>query len=48
MNLKKAQKYLEDVLEHKQCIPFKKYTGCIGRTAQAVVWGTNQGKGMTT
>lgn len=33
MKLKKAIRYMEDVLEHKQIIPFRKHTGCIGRKA---------------
>ena len=35
MKLKKAIKYLEDVLEHKRAIPYFQYTGHIGRTPQA-------------
>merc|ERR1712093_714705 len=35
MNLRAAQSYLQDVCEKKQCVPFRKYTGCIGRTPQA-------------
>jgi len=35
MSLKKAQKYLEDVIEHKQTIPFRRFTGGVGRSAQA-------------
>lgn len=34
-DLQKAKRYLEDVLAHKRCIPFHRFTGCIGRTAQA-------------
>ena len=34
MNLKKATKYLEDVVAHKRAIPFRRFTGCIGRHAQ--------------
>jgi len=34
MELKKAQRYLEDVIAHKDAIPFFKHTGCIGRHAQ--------------
>ena len=34
MKLKKAIRYMEDVLEHKQIVPFHKHTGCIGRKAQ--------------
>jgi large subunit ribosomal protein L17e len=33
LKLKKAIRYMEDVIEHKQVVPFKKHTGCIGRTA---------------
>ena len=33
MNLGFAQRYLKDVLERKRCIPFVRFTGCIGRTA---------------
>jgi large subunit ribosomal protein L17e len=35
LKLKKAIKYMENVLEHKQVIPYFRYTGKIGRTAQA-------------
>lgn len=35
MNLKSAQKYLENVLEFKQAVPFRRFTGGCGRTAQA-------------
>mmetsp|Transcript_23519 Transcript_23519/g.34509 ORF Transcript_23519/g.34509 Transcript_23519/m.34509 type:complete len:188 (+) Transcript_23519:48-611(+) len=33
MELLKAKSYLENVLEHKDAIPFRKYTGGIGRHA---------------
>ena len=33
MKLKRAIKYLDQVLEHKQCIPFRRYAGGIGRCA---------------
>jgi large subunit ribosomal protein L17e len=42
MPLKKAKKYLEDVLEHKQAVPFRKFNGCIGRHAQAKMTGATQ------
>merc|ERR1712216_443457 len=42
--LKAAQKYLQDVVEKKQCIPFRKYTGCIGRTPQAKAFKMSQGR----
>ncbi|KAG9157579.1 hypothetical protein Leryth_022254 [Lithospermum erythrorhizon] len=35
MPLVKAKRYLEDVLAHKQAIPFTRYCGGVGRTAQA-------------
>lgn len=34
MTLKRAQKYIADVLVHKDAIPFRRYTGKIGRHAQ--------------
>lgn len=33
--LTKAKRYLEDVLAHKQAIPFTRFCGGVGRTAQA-------------
>merc|ERR1712019_140907 len=44
MNLKAAQAYLADVVEKKQCVPFRKYTGCIGRTPQAKAFKMSQGR----
>ncbi|KAK1684014.1 hypothetical protein QYE76_044862 [Lolium multiflorum] len=35
MALNKAKRYLEDVLAHKQAIPFRRYCRGVGRTAQA-------------
>lgn len=34
LNLKKAKQFLEDVLEHKQAVPFRRFTGGCGRHAQ--------------
>merc|ERR1712146_43005 len=42
MSLKKAKKYLEDVLEHKQAIPFRRHNGGIGRAAQAKMVNATQ------
>merc|ERR1719245_949366 len=42
--LKNAQKYLADVCEKKQCIPFRKFIGGIGRTAQAKQFKMSQGR----
>ncbi|KIO18534.1 hypothetical protein M407DRAFT_246462 [Tulasnella calospora MUT 4182] len=44
LNLKQAYKYLNAVLEHKDCIPFRRYSGGVGRTAQASKHGTSQGR----
>jgi hypothetical protein len=33
--LVKAKRYLEDVMAHKQAIPFRRFCGGVGRTAQA-------------
>jgi large subunit ribosomal protein L17e len=44
LKLKKAIKYIEDVLEHKQCVPFKRFTGHVGRTTQAKVFKLTQGR----
>jgi len=33
--LVKAKRYLEDVIAHKQAIPFRRFCGGVGRTAQA-------------
>merc|ERR1712115_286675 len=35
MNLRKAQRYLKDVVEHKRCVPFLRYNKSAGRCAQA-------------
>jgi len=32
--LTKAKKYLEDVIDHKRAIPFRRFCGGVGRTAQ--------------
>merc|ERR1712050_154550 len=39
-----AQTYLQDVCEKKQCVPFRKFTGCIGRTPQAKAFKMSQGR----
>ena len=44
MNLKDAEQYLEAVLEHKRCIPFTKFEGATGRTAQAKEFGLTKGR----
>ena len=44
MKLAKAQKFLEDVIEHKQAVPFRRFRRGVGRCAQANVWGVTQGR----
>ena len=43
MDVAKAVKYLNNVLEHKQAIPFRRFKGSIGRTAQGKEFGTDLG-----
>lgn len=45
MSLKKANKYLQDVLDHKQCVAFRKFKEGVGRTAQAKNNGGTDGVG---
>ena len=42
MSLKRAKKYLENVLAKKEAIPFRFFNGCIGRNAQAKMTGATQ------
>ena len=45
MDLQKAKKYLEDVMAHRRCVPFHRFTGCIGRTSQAKNENNPSGQG---
>ena len=45
MGLLQAKQYLEDVLEHKRCIVFRRFCGGVGRTAQAKNEGSTNGQG---
>ena len=45
MELNKAKKYLEDVLAHKRVIPFRRFCGGVGRTAQAKNEGQTTAQG---
>lgn len=45
LTLRRAQKYLNDVIKHKDIIPFRRFTGCIGRKAQAQKYNNNGGQG---
>ena len=42
--MKKAIQYMENVLEHRQIIPFRKFTGGIGRHAQVKQFKHTQGR----
>ncbi|KAI9019830.1 ribosomal protein L22/L17 [Hyaloraphidium curvatum] len=44
LKLKKAVAFLEDVKEHKQAVPFRRFHGGVGRTAQAKAHGMSQGR----
>ena len=44
LSLPAAQKYLKDVLEHKRCVPFRRYAGGVGRTAQAKEFRVTKGR----
>ena len=44
MSLVKAKKYLEDVMDHKRAIVFRRFCGGIGRTAKAKNEGSTNGQ----
>ena len=44
MKLKRAIHYMENCLEHKQIIPFRRYVGGVGRHAQAKEFKHTQGR----
>lgn len=44
MHLRRALKYLKNVVSKKECVPFRRYTACVGRCAQAKNHGTTQGR----
>mgnify|MGYP003421285138 FL=1 len=44
MNVKQAQRYLEDVLDHKRCVPIKRFNSHVARTGQATEFGVTQGR----
>lgn len=43
MKLTKAYAYLGDVVEHKQVIPYRRFSGGVGRASQAKQFKTTQG-----
>ncbi|XP_014209968.1 60S ribosomal protein L17 [Copidosoma floridanum] len=44
MPLRRAQRYLKNVVEFKECVPFRRFNGGVGRCAQAKQFGTTQGR----
>lgn len=44
MKLRKAVAYLNAVKDHKRAIPYRVFSGGVGRTAQAHVFGVTQGR----
>ncbi|VWU52085.1 60S ribosomal protein L17, putative, partial [Hepatocystis sp. ex Piliocolobus tephrosceles] len=44
MKLLAAKKYLNDVIEQKRCVPFRRYNGGVGRTSQAKEFKHTQGR----
>eukprot|EP00920_Eleutheroschizon_duboscqi_P026162 GHVT01064689.1.p1 GENE.GHVT01064689.1~~GHVT01064689.1.p1 ORF type:complete len:195 (+),score=39.45 GHVT01064689.1:836-1420(+) len=44
MKVSVARRFLEDVVAHKRCVPFRKFRGGVGRTAQAKEFKHTQGR----
>ncbi|CAG0880179.1 unnamed protein product [Darwinula stevensoni] len=44
MPLQRAMTYLKNVVGHKECVPFRRFTGGVGRCAQAKAFKTTQGR----
>merc|ERR1711941_85309 len=44
MHIRKANRYLKDVVAKKQIIPFRRFNGGVGRKAQAKAHGCSQGR----
>lgn len=42
MTVKRATEYLKNVVARKECVPFLKYNGGVGRCAQAKQFGATQ------
>ncbi|KAL4443718.1 hypothetical protein ABPG75_011455 [Micractinium tetrahymenae] len=43
--LAKAKAYMQAVIDHKRCVPFTRFNGGVGRTAQAYNEGNSIGQG---
>merc|ERR1711893_239305 len=44
MHLRRAVKYLKNVRDMKECVPFRRYNGGVGRCTQAKAFGSTQGR----
>lgn len=44
MKVEKAYRFLADVKEHKQVVPFRRFAGGVGRASQAKQFGATQGR----
>merc|ERR1711865_1340855 len=44
LSLERAKSYMEDVMEKKRAIPFRRYCGGVGRTSQAYAAGATNGQ----
>ncbi|GAB6023078.1 60S ribosomal protein L17 [Chamberlinius hualienensis] len=44
MALRRAQRFLKNVINKKECVPFRRFNGGVGRCAQAKQWGCTQGR----
>lgn len=44
MPLRRAQRFLKNVMDQKECVPFRRFNGGVGRCAQAKQWGTSVGR----
>uniref|UniRef100_A0A2I9LPK2 Large ribosomal subunit protein uL22 n=1 Tax=Centruroides hentzi TaxID=88313 RepID=A0A2I9LPK2_9SCOR len=44
MPLRRAQRFLKNVMAQKEIVPFRRFNGGVGRKAQAKQWGCTQGR----
>merc|ERR1711983_527242 len=44
MHLRRAVAFLKNVIDKKECVPYRRFNGDVGRCAQAKQWGTTQGR----
>merc|ERR1712224_623992 len=42
MHLRRAVAFLKNVIDKKECVPYRRFKGDVGRCAQAKQWGTTQ------